>query len=105
MTPTVRAHTMVRFGKREYWVEHRREGVPYGATLTALLDADVGAYQESLARLREALDSGNGYSGRLRTVKARLRELPFSIIFCGRRAGFMKSRSWIIIFRLDAVSR
>ena len=83
-----RTHTMVRFGEREYWVEDRREGIPYGATLTALLDADVGAYQESLARLREALDSGNGYSGRLKAVKARLRELPYFNLFLRTNRGF-----------------
>jgi len=72
-----RTHTMVRFGEQEYWIEDRRKGIPYGEILTELLDADVGAYQNSLARLREAMESGNGYSGRLKTVRARLRELPY----------------------------
>lgn len=72
-----RTHTMVRFGEQEYWIEDRRKGIPYGEILTELLDADVDAYQNSLARLREAMERGDGYSGRLKTVRARLRELPY----------------------------
>ena len=72
-----RTHTMVCFGEQEYWIEDRHKGIPYGEILTELLDADVSAYQKSLARLREAMESGNGYSGRLKTIRTRLMELPF----------------------------
>lgn len=83
-----RTHTMVRFGEREYWIEDRRKGIPYGEILTELLDADIGAYQKSLARLREAMESGNGYAGRLKTVRARLRELPYFRCFLHTDRGF-----------------
>ena len=76
-----RTYPMVRFGERECWVENRRERIPYGVTLIAPLDADVGTYQESLARLREAVDSGSEYTERLKTANARLRELPYFNLF------------------------
>ena len=83
-----RTHTMVRFGESAYWIEDHRRGIPYGEMLTELLDADVSGYMNSLARLREAVDSGNGYSGKLRAVKARLRELPYFNIFLRTNSGF-----------------
>ena len=88
-----RTHMMVRFGEQEYWIEDRHKGIPYGEILTELLDADVGAYQNSLARLREALESGNGYSGKLKTVRARLMELPFFRYLPRRGRGTSSART------------